>query len=249
MLSVRDLVKDYGPNRVVNGVSFTVERGEIFGLLGVNGAGKTTTLECLAGLRSPDSGTIHICGWDLASHPNEVKKRIGVALQSTALQDRITPREAVELLGGFYPRRVETPRLLERFSLLDEADDYFETLSGGQRQRLALALAFVNEPELLFLDEPTAGLDARGRRDLHGGIVRLREEGRTVLLTTHYIEEASLLSAGRRTSSDIPKGFRESPPAPLNRWTPHRCARFRWSWQPTPIKTRFGCRRRGWVRR
>ena len=192
-LRVCDLVKRYGAVQAVAGVSFTVERGEIFGLLGTNGAGKTTTLECLIGLREPDGGTIEVCGLDRASGAEEVKQRIGVALQATALQDRITPREALKLIGTFYPRRMEAQGLLERFALLEKADAPFETLSAGQQQRLALALAFVNQPEILFLDEPTAGLDAQSRRDLHAAIRRLREEGRTVLLTTHYIEEAQAL--------------------------------------------------------
>ncbi len=190
---VRDLRKRYGPVEAVRGVSFDIQDGEIFGLLGPNGAGKTTTLECVVGLREPDGGVIEVCGIDARVRPRDVKQRIGAALQSTALQDKITPREALTLFGSFYAQRTAPDTLLERFSLGDKADARFDTLSGGQRQRLALALAFVNKPDLVFLDEPTAGLDPQSRRELHGEILRMRDEGHTVLLTTHYMDEAQAL--------------------------------------------------------
>ena len=189
----QDLRKHYNGVAAVDGVSFEVEAGEIFGLLGPNGAGKTTTVECLIGLRDPDGGTIEMCGIDARRRPQEVKQKIGAALQTTALQDKITPREALALYGGFYAHRTAPQALLERFALLDKADATFDTLSGGQRQRLALALAFVNDPEIVFLDEPTSGLDPHARRDLHGDIARMKEDGRTVLLTTHYLDEAEQL--------------------------------------------------------
>jgi ABC-2 type transport system ATP-binding protein len=192
-LVVMDLVKRYGDVEAVRGVSFEVADGEIFGLLGPNGAGKTSTVECIIGLRQPDSGSIQLCGFDALTNPDQVKERFGVALQSTALQDKITPREALTLFGSFYSKRVEVEKLITRFSLQEKADSPFDSLSGGQRQRLALALAFVNEPEVLFLDEPTTGLDPQSRRDLHADILQMRKEGRTVVLTTHYIEEAHLL--------------------------------------------------------
>jgi ABC-2 type transport system ATP-binding protein len=192
-VSVRDLRKRYGSVEAVRGVSFDVRDGEILGLLGPNGAGKTTTVECVIGLREPDGGDIEVCGVDARRNPREVKQKIGAALQTTALQDKITPREALALFGSFYRRHAGADRLLERFALADKADAAFDTLSGGQRQRLALALAFVNEPELIFLDEPTAGLDPQSRRELHGAIERTRQEGCTVLLTTHYIDEAEQL--------------------------------------------------------
>jgi ABC-2 type transport system ATP-binding protein len=190
---VRDLRKSYGPIEAVRGVSFDIQEGEILGLLGPNGAGKTTTVECVLGLRQPDGGEIEVCGIDARRRPREVKQHIGASLQTTALQDRITPREALALFGSFYRDHAEPQELLERFSLSDKADAPFDTLSGGQRQRLALALAFVNRPELIFLDEPTTGLDARARRDLHGDILRMKTEGHTLLLTTHYIDEAEEL--------------------------------------------------------
>jgi ABC-2 type transport system ATP-binding protein len=190
---VDNLVKRYGAVEAVRGVSFEAPAGQIFGLLGPNGAGKTTTIECVIGLRQPDGGSISVCGIDALARPDEVKQRLGAALQSTALQDKITPREALRLFASFYPKQADIDSLIERFSLQEKADASFDSLSGGQRQRLALAMAFVNEPEVLFLDEPTTGLDPQSRRELHGSILRMKEDGHTVLLTTHYIEEAQRL--------------------------------------------------------
>jgi ABC-2 type transport system ATP-binding protein len=192
-LAVRDLVKSYGTLRAVDGVTFDVGAGEIFGLLGPNGAGKTSAIECALGLREADSGEIRVGGFDARTHPAEVKRQIGAVLQSTALQDAITAREVLELFGAFYPNALPAGELLERFGLTERAGKRFETLSGGERQRLALALAFVNQPSLLVLDEPTAGLDPQVRRALHDTIRSFRAEGRAVLLTTHYIEEAHAL--------------------------------------------------------
>lgn len=190
---VQGLRKRYGDVEAVRDVGFEIHDGEIFGLIGPNGAGKTTAIECLIGLNEPDEGRIEVCGIDARRHPRQVREKIGAALQTTALQDRITPREALDLFGAFYRQRVSTAALLDRFSLAAKADAAVDTLSGGQKQRLALALAFVNDPELIFLDEPTAGLDAQSRRELHGEILRLRDDGRTVLLTTHYLDEAEAL--------------------------------------------------------
>lgn len=190
---VRNLSKRYGGVQAVRGVNFEIQAGEIFGLLGPNGAGKTTTLECLVGLREADAGELEVCGLDARKQPQEVKQRIGVALQTTALQDKITPREALKLFGSFYRERAEPAALLERFALTKKADARFDTLSGGQRQRLALALAFVNTPELVLLDEPTTGLDPQARRELHAEILQMKRNGHTVLLTTHYLEEAEQL--------------------------------------------------------
>jgi ABC-2 type transport system ATP-binding protein len=192
-LAVRDLVKRYGAVEAAAGVSFEVAEGEVFGLLGKNGAGKTTTLECVLGLRRPDSGSIEIGGIDALVEAKRVKRLIGAQLQSTALQDQITPREALRFFASFYERSARPEDLIERFGLADKADERFETLSGGQRQRLGVALAFVNEPKLVVLDEPTAGLDAQSRRELHSMIAQMRGGGRTVVVTTHYIEEAHQL--------------------------------------------------------
>lgn len=190
---VRDLCKRYGTTEAVRGVSFEVAAGEIFGLIGPNGAGKTTTIECLLGLREPDEGYLEVCGIDARRSPAEVKERIGAALQTTSLQDRITPREALRLFGAFYRTPADPAQLLERFSLTAKADVPADSLSGGQRQRLALALAFVNSPDLVFLDEPTAGLDPQSRHELHAEILRMKQDGHTVLLTTHYLDEAEAL--------------------------------------------------------
>jgi ABC-2 type transport system ATP-binding protein len=192
-VTVRNLVKRYGDVEAARGVSFEIRDGEIFGLIGPNGAGKTTTVECIIGLREPDEGEIEVCGIDARRRPRAVKEKIGAALQTTAFQDKISPREALALFGAFYHQQAEPQSLLERFALLEKADAPFDTLSGGQRQRLALAVAFVNKPELVFLDEPTAGLDPHSRRELHGEIVRMKRDGATVFLTTHYLNEAEAL--------------------------------------------------------
>jgi ABC-2 type transport system ATP-binding protein len=211
-VSVRDLRKRYRQIEAVDGVSFDISEGEVFGLLGPNGAGKTTTVECTIGMREPDAGQIEICGIDARREPAAVREKIGAALQTTALQDRITPREALRLFGSFYRHRASPAELLDRFALAAKADAPFETLSGGQRQRLALALAFVNRPELVFLDEPTSGLDAHARRELHGAIARMKGEGHTVLLTTHYIDEAeglcdrvAIIARGRIVAAGTPQ--------------------------------------------
>jgi ABC-2 type transport system ATP-binding protein len=190
---VQDLHKQYGEIQAARGVSFEIKDGEIFGLLGPNGSGKTTTLECIIGLREPDSGAIEVCGIDARRRPQDVKQKIGAALQTTSLQDKITPREALTLFGSFYRQKAAAAEMLERFGLGLKADAPFDSLSGGQRQRLALALAFVNKPELVFLDEPTTGLDPQSRRELHAEVARMKQDGHTVLLTTHYIEEAEVL--------------------------------------------------------
>ena len=209
---VRELRKQYDGTRAVDGVSFEIAQGEIFGLLGPNGAGKTTTVECVIGLREPDSGVVEVCGIDARRQPREVKQKIGATLQSTALQDKITPREALALYGGFYASRSAPQALLDRFALSEKADAPFDSLSGGQKQRLALALAFVNNPEVVFLDEPTTGLDPHARRELHGDIARMKQDGHTVLLTTHYLDEAeqlcdriAIVDRGRVIASGAPR--------------------------------------------
>ncbi len=163
---VRGLRKQFPKVLAVAGVDLTVARGEVFGLLGPNGAGKTTTLEMIEGLTVPDAGEISICGLNWGQNAQEIRARIGVQLQATSLFNKITPREALDLFGSYYPKRRGTEELLELVQLKDKADAYHVTLSGGQAQRLALALALVNDPEVVFLDEPTAGLDPQGRRSL-----------------------------------------------------------------------------------
>ena len=192
-VSVKNLVKRYGKVEAVRGVSFEIGEGEIVGLLGPNGAGKTSCLECLIGLREPDGGEVTVCGADALRQPKELRERVGAQLQFSALQDHITPREALHLFGSFYRKRLAPETLLERFSLMEKANARYETLSGGQKQRLGLALALVNDPEFLLLDEPTVGLDPQSRHELHTVIKTFRADGRTVLLTTHYMEEAEQL--------------------------------------------------------
>lgn len=192
-LVIDGLWKRYGAVEAVRGVSLEIGRGKVFGVLGRNGAGKTTTLECAVGLRRADAGKIVVAGVDVIREPARAQQKIGVQLQATALQDKITPRQALRLFGAFYRDSAPVGELLERFDLVKKSDAAFAALSGGQRQRLALALAVVNRPEVVFLDEPTAGLDAEAKRELHGMILEMRTAGRTVVMTTHDIEEAGRL--------------------------------------------------------
>ena len=193
VIEVENLTKRYGDVEALRGVSFSVNEGEVFGLLGPNGAGKTTTVEILEGLRTPDNGRVSVCGLDPQRSGVEFKYVIGAALQSTALPDKMRAREALDLFGSFYPRRRGTAELLKRFGLEEKRHAFYSQLSGGQKQRLALACALVGEPDLLFLDEPTTGLDPQARRQLWGLIAELQRAGRTILLTTHYMEEAERL--------------------------------------------------------
>ena len=190
---VRDLRKRYGDTRAVDGVSFTVHQGEVFGLLGPNGAGKTSTVEIIEGLRARDGGDVSVCGFDPATQADEVKQRLGVTLQATALPDKIQVREALTLFASFYRQHADVDELLKLVTLEEKATNQFDQLSGGQQQRLAVALALVNDPAVVILDEPTTGLDPQARRELHGVIAGLKARGKTVILTTHYIEEAERL--------------------------------------------------------
>jgi ABC-2 type transport system ATP-binding protein len=193
VIAVTELRKSYGQVEAVSGISFEVQRGEIFGLLGPNGAGKTTTIEILEGLRTADAGRATVLGIDATRHPAALKERIGVQLQSASLYPDLTVTELIELFGRFFARRLPPERLIGQLGLQERAGALTKELSGGQRQRLSIALALVNDPELIFLDEPTTGLDPQGRRSLWEHIERLRAEGRTVMLTTHYMEEAEEL--------------------------------------------------------
>jgi ABC-2 type transport system ATP-binding protein len=193
VVQVENLRKHYGTVEVLRGITFQIKKGEVFGLLGPNGAGKTTTIEILEGLRQPDEGTVTVCGLDPTRELFELKQRIGAQLQATVLPDKIRVEEALRLFASFYARTASIEMLLERFGLAEKRRAFFEHLSGGQKQRLALALALVNNPEMVLLDEPTVGLDAMLRRDIYSLFERFREEERTVLLTTHYIEEAERL--------------------------------------------------------
>jgi len=192
-IEVEGLKKSYGDVHAVRGVDFTVQAGEVFGLLGPNGAGKTTTVEILEGLRTRSGGRVAVLDFDPEVQTRQVKDRIGVCLQSTHLQEKIKVREALELFAALYTRTVDGPTLLKRLQLWEKRETLYSQLSGGQKQRVALALAMVNDPQLLFLDEPTSGLDPQVRLEIHGLIEELRSARRTILLTTHYIEEAERL--------------------------------------------------------
>ncbi|MFI5272022.1 MAG: ABC transporter ATP-binding protein [Ktedonobacterales bacterium] len=214
MVCVRGIVKRYGRLTAVSGVSFTVRRGEIFGLLGPNGAGKTTTLEMLEGLRTPDGGAASVDGLDVRRQRRAVQTRIGVQLQATTLFPELNVRETLALFGSFYPRARRPEELLREVALEDKARAFPQNLSGGQRQRLALALALVNDPALVFLDEPTSGLDPQSRRMLWDTVVQLRAHGKTVLLTTHFMDEAqalcdhiAIMDGGQIIAQDTPAGL------------------------------------------
>lgn len=188
------LVKRYGKQTAVNGIELTVEQGECFGLLGPNGAGKTTTVEMIEGLHRPDSGRIELFGEEWGKGKDrEIRARFGVQLQDTQLADKLTVREVLQLFRSFYEKGRDIDGLIGLLTLEAERDKYFSRLSGGQKQRVAVGCALVGDPDLLFLDEPTTGLDPRARRSLWTVVERYREEGRTVLITTHYMEEAAVL--------------------------------------------------------
>jgi ABC-2 type transport system ATP-binding protein len=193
VIRVRDVRKTYGEIRAVDGVSFEVAQGEVFGLLGPNGAGKTTTVEMLEGLRVPDGGELEILGIDAIRRPDLLKERIGVTLQTAELYPKLTVVEVLDLFRSFYDRSLPTSQLIEFLELGERQHAQTRVLSGGQRQRLAVALALVNDPEVIFLDEPTNGLDPAARRALWTLVERLKEQGKTILLTTHYMEEAEHL--------------------------------------------------------
>ncbi len=193
VIRVRGLTKRYGEIQAVDGIDFDVARGEIFGLLGPNGAGKTTTVEILEGLRAPDGGDVRVLGHDVARDVGKLKPRIGVSLQTAALYPKLTVTELIDLFRSFYPKSRPTAELIDALGLAERREARSEHLSGGQRQRLAVALALVNDPELVFLDEPTTGLDPAARRSLWDLVRGLQADGRTVLLTTHYMEEAEVL--------------------------------------------------------
>jgi ABC-2 type transport system ATP-binding protein len=194
ILVVDGLTKVYGKKTTVKGISFQVQKGEIFGILGPNGAGKTTTLEMIEALRSIDAGTVLLDGIDVSKRPQEVKKIIGVQPQSSTFYDKLTLIEQLRLFGRLYGvTKVDAAKLLAEVELTDKATSYFENLSGGQKQRFSIATALVNKPRVLFLDEPTTGLDPQARRHLWDLIQSIRKKGITVMLTTHYMDEAELL--------------------------------------------------------
>jgi ABC-2 type transport system ATP-binding protein len=215
-ISVRGLKKSYGEVQAVKGIDFEIQTGEVFGLLGPNGAGKTTTVEILEGLRPRSGGTVAVLGFDPDRQRQQLKDRIGVCLQATNLPEKIKVQEAMQVFASFYTRNVDLKRLLARLQLEEKRDAFYSTLSGGQKQRLALALALVNDPQLIFLDEPTTGLDPQVRVEIHSLLEELKREHRTILLTTHYIEEAerlcdrvAIVDEGRIVALDTPTQLKQ----------------------------------------
>lgn len=211
MVSVRNLVKHYGSFEAVTGISFDVQEGEIFGLLGPNGAGKSTTLEIIETLREKTSGTVTVGGFDLDKFPNEIKKMIGVQLQSSGFYPGLNLVELVRLFSGLYNRKVDANDLLAKVGLTDKAKSKVKELSGGQKQRFSVATTLINNPTLVFLDEPTTGLDPQARRNLWELVRQIREQGTTVIITTHYMDEAeylcdrvAIMDAGKIVALDIP---------------------------------------------
>ncbi|HXG41538.1 MAG TPA: ABC transporter ATP-binding protein [Dehalococcoidia bacterium] len=223
VVAVQGLRKRYGDIVAVDGVSFAVRRGETFGIVGPNGAGKTTTLEIIEGLRQPDEGHVRVLGLDPQRQSAEVKQRIGVQLQASAYFDFLTLKEILELFGSFYRRRLSALDLLEMVGLRERAGSLLKHLSGGQQQRFSLAAALVNDPEVVFLDEPTTGLDPQARRSLWELVRGMRSQGRTVILTTHYMEEAqalcdrvAIMDGGRIVALDTPDALVSRLEAPFH---------------------------------
>ena len=211
IISVRDLRKKYGDFEAVKGISFEVQKGEIFGLLGPNGAGKSTTLEIIETLRDKTAGTVIVDGLDLDKDPGEIKKIIGVQLQTSGYYPGLNLSELIELFGGLYNRRVRPIDLLDTVNLREKAKAKFKELSGGQKQRFSIATTLINQPKIIFLDEPTTGLDPQARRNLWDLIREIQAKGTTVIITTHYMDEAeklcdrvAIVDAGKIISLDTP---------------------------------------------
>ena len=193
MINVSNLKKSYNSFEAVKGISFQVHEGEIFGLLGPNGAGKSTTLEIMETLREKTSGEINIGGFDLDKQPNEIKKIIGVQLQTSGFYPGLRLVELIELFNGLYNKKVDPIELLKKVNLEDKAKSLYKSLSGGQKQRFSIATTLINDPKIIFLDEPTTGLDPQARRNLWDLIKNIRDAGTTVIITTHYMDEAEYL--------------------------------------------------------
>ncbi|MGC4058090.1 MAG: ABC transporter ATP-binding protein [Chitinophagaceae bacterium] len=214
IISVQNLVKRYGDFTAVDGISFDVAHGEIFGLLGPNGAGKTTTLEIIETLREKTSGTVIVDGIDLDKHPNKIKEIIGVQLQAAGYYPMLSLVQIIDLFAGLYNRSVDPYALLDTVNLREKSKNKYKELSGGQKQRFSIATTLINEPKIIFLDEPTTGLDPQARRNLWDLIRNVRDRGTTVLLTTHYMDEAeelcervAIVDSGKIVSLDTPAGL------------------------------------------
>jgi ABC-2 type transport system ATP-binding protein len=213
-IEVSNLRKVYSGVPAVDGISFQIAEGEIFGLLGPNGAGKTTTVECIEGLREPDGGEICVLGQNMHNNGHDIKEQIGIQLQATGLYPLLSVHELLTLFASFYKQAADPDDLIKLVSLEEKSKTYSKSLSGGQRQRLSLALALVNDPKLIFLDEPTTGLDPQSRRQIWNIVKELQKQGKTVMLTTHYMEEAqtlcdrvAVMDAGKIIALDTPQNL------------------------------------------
>lgn len=214
IIEVKGLRKVYGSRTVVDGVSLSVEHGEIFGILGPNGAGKTTTVECIGGLRHRDGGSITVAGMDPAAEGKQFRETLGIQLQESRLPDKQTVREALQLYSSFYSNPRDWRELLDRLGLAEQAGTYFGKLSGGQKQRLSVALALIGNPQVAILDELTTGLDPAARREVWGLLEDLKDTGVTLLLVSHFMEEAerlcdrvAVIDRGRVVATDTPEGL------------------------------------------
>jgi len=214
ILEVKNLEKSYGGKKVVKGISFDVKRGEVFGILGPNGAGKTTTLEMIETLRPIDGGRATINGVNVANDPQKIRYMIGVQTQSTAFMDKVKLTELLEQQAAAYGEKTDVKKLLDDVDLGDKTDSYIESLSGGQKQRFSIAAALVHQPKIFFMDEPTTGLDPQARRNLWDLVQKIRKDGTTIILTTHYMEEAEVLcdrvaimDEGQIVAMDAPKNL------------------------------------------
>ncbi|HTN17671.1 MAG TPA: ABC transporter ATP-binding protein [Chitinophagaceae bacterium] len=214
IISVRNLVKQYGDFIAVGGISFDVYKGEIFGLLGPNGAGKTTTLEIIETLREKTSGTVILDGIDLDKHPQQIKRIIGVQLQAAGYYPMLNLVQIIDLFAGLYNKKVDALALLDTVNLREKSKNKYKELSGGQKQRFSIATTLINDPKVIFLDEPTTGLDPQARRNLWELIRQVRDRGTTVVLTTHYMDEAeelcervAIIDSGKIVTLDTPNGL------------------------------------------
>ncbi|MEH7379211.1 ABC transporter ATP-binding protein [Bacillus sp. JJ1533] len=217
VIELTNISKSYGDIKAVDGITLQVKKGEVLGIIGANGAGKSTALEIMMGIRKPDSGTVNVLGMIVEEAPNEIKQKIGIQLQQTALYDRIKVKEALKLFSSYYDKKRDLEEIIETLGLKPYLNKYVKNLSGGWQQRTSLALALVNDPEIIFLDEPTTGLDPQARRDLWACINRYREEGKTILLSTHYMDEAqrhcdriAMIKEGKCVACDQPQNLIDS---------------------------------------
>ncbi|UGB28919.1 ABC transporter ATP-binding protein [Metabacillus sp. B2-18] len=211
VIELEHIVKSYGDVKAVDGMTLQVRKGEVLGIIGANGAGKSTTLEMMMGLRKPDSGSVKVLGKDMITASNELKQKIGIQLQQTALYDRIKVKEALNLFSSYYEKRRDLNEIISTLDLEPYLNKYIKNLSGGWQQRTSLALALVNDPEIIFLDEPTTGLDPQARLELWKAINKFRGEGKTIILSTHYMDEAqrhcdriAIIKQGKLVACDEP---------------------------------------------